>query len=145
MSKSVHVSGKLYRGSRPKSFADLVDLGVTDVINLQSGVHELLNEDGYEHEEASAFGMVEHDLNCSDVLPPRMWQVWKFLDILKNAKGYVYVHCLHGKDRTGFMCAVWRMQQDDWNFIEAKEEMFSMGFHKFPYLWWLFALKDYEK
>ena len=133
------LNGKVYRGQRPRSFSQLEGLGVTDVINLQSGAHEFFHNDPYEFEKAQDFGMQEHNILCSDITPPKESQMLKVSEIIKNAKGNVYIHCLHGKDRTGFTCAYLRMTQEGWSFSEAREEMFSKGFHKVPYLWWVFS------
>lgn len=145
MIEILKVSKKLYRGPRPQSFKGLHFGGFTDVINLQSGAYEKLHNDQYEGEKASDWGMVEHNIPCSDVTPPTAEQVRDFLRIIQEAEGLVYVHCLHGKDRTGFLCAVYRMLHQHWTFKEAVKEMFEIGFHKMPYLWWLFELRTWSK
>ncbi len=135
------VANNLYRGQRPKSFYDLQAKGIKVVINLQSGAHELLNNDTYEHERASNFEMIEYNIKCSDITPPSKKQVKEFLDLVsKHSLDKVYVHCLHGKDRTGFMCASYRRKVLGWGYAQTIKEMFSKGFHKVPYLWWVLFL-----
>lgn len=135
---------KLFRGPRPKSFKDLQEFGFTTVINLQSGAHEFFNDDEYEKESGADFGIKEVNVECSDIFPPTQGQWIAVFGAVKESPGKVYIHCLHGVDRTGFMCAIYRMRVQGWSFSRAKKEMFEMGFHKVPYLWWLMALWGYR-
>ncbi len=49
--------------------------------------------------------------------------------------GSVYVHCLKGVDRTGLVCAAYRILIQKWTVEAATTEMYNMGFH-----WWYRAL-----
>jgi protein tyrosine/serine phosphatase len=137
------VTGELFRGQRLKTLADLEFIkakGIKTIVNLEWGPYEEFHDDEYEHIVLADHGIQGIDIRCSDITPPQPWQVEKFLHIVKN-HGPVYVHCLHGKDRTGFMVACYRMQVQQWSYDQAMKEMFEMGFHKFPYLFWLPALR----
>ena len=61
----------------------------------------------------------------------------------------VYIHCLHGSDRTGFMCAAYRMVVQGWTADEAVEEYTkgSFGYHAkaFPELPGMLKKLDVEK
>ena len=140
----IKVSEKLFRGSRPESFQDLCEEGISLVINLQSGAHEFFKDDKYEFESAAEFGIIELNLKCGDVFAPSAEEVSDFLDAINSHSGKAYVHCLHGKDRTGFMCAIYRMKVQGWTFEESIKEMFDLGFHKVPYIFWLKELKKYK-
>ncbi len=50
-------------------------------------------------------------------------------EIIKHPK--VYIHCLHGSDRTGFMCAAYRMVVQRWTADEAIAEYTKgdFGYH----------------
>lgn len=37
------------------------------------------------------------------------------------------IHCTHGRDRTGFVCAAWRILVDHWTFNDAWAEMQQYG------------------
>lgn len=137
------ISGRLIRGARPKSCQDLVQLGCTTIINLQSGAYDLTHSDVYESELPRSFGLNSFKIRCSDITPPTDEQVKQFLHIV-NTNSVTYVHCLHGKDRTGFMCAVYRMRVCGWSYKDAVREMFSFGFHKASYLWWVPFLLKYR-
>lgn len=143
--KIASLDAVLHRCERPKSFAQLKALGITTVIKIGWGVHEAVNDDQYEHENPDHFGIVVHTLRCDDIFAPSDSEVSQFLDLVKAAPGKVAVHCKFGKDRTGFMCAVYRMVVQGWSYEAAKEELYDMGFHKFPYLFWLMTLKKYRR
>ena len=46
----------------------------------------------------------------------------------------VFVHCLHGADRTGMMMAIYRMVVQGWSKDEAIEEM-TQGGYGFHSIW----------
>ena len=119
----------LYRGGQPdgdEGYAWLKSLGIKTVISLRSW-----------HEEQSAVekhGMtgvrlaVQADVFGSE--PPTREQVDEFFRIvLDPAQGPVYFHCKHGKDRTGTMAALYRIEVDGWTNEEAIEEMQEFGYH----------------
>lgn len=59
--------------------------------------------------------------------------VIRFLKIVKNSKRTpVLVHCQHGSDRTGTMCAIYRIVFQGWSKEKAIQEMTqgNYGFHK---------------
>ena len=60
-------------------------------------------------------------------------EVVRFLQIITNPKSQpVLVHCEHGSDRTGAMCAIYRIAAEGWTEKEAIKEMKEggYGFHK---------------
>ncbi len=144
MFKILRVDAQLFRGPRPPSFEDLQAHGIERVITLQSGFFEDLHDDKFETEFGLDFGIEHIHIPCSDWAAPKDHEVEKFLKATSDKSKKTYFHCLHGKDRTGFMAAVYRMVIKKWSYSEAKAEMFSLGFHKFPYLFWLPALKKWE-
>jgi hypothetical protein len=46
----------------------------------------------------------------------------------------VFVHCQYGADRTGVMCAAYRVAVDGWTKQQAIDEMTQGGFGFHP--WW---------
>lgn len=62
--------------------------------------------------------------------PPTPEQVAEFLAVVRDPDARpVYVHCLHGVDRTGAMLAVYRMQEEGWSNADALAEMEHFGAH----------------
>jgi hypothetical protein len=52
-----------------------------------------------------------------------------FGTVLDSSARPVYMHCLHGKDRTGAMAALYRVEVSGWKNVAAVAEMDSMGFN----------------
>jgi tyrosine-protein phosphatase SIW14 len=56
-------------------------------------------------------------------------QVHQFLSVVTDTTLYpIFIHCHAGKDRTGAMSAIYRMQACGWTKDEAVEEMMAFGF-----------------
>jgi protein tyrosine/serine phosphatase len=119
------VSGDLYRSAQPTSegMKNLKSIGIETIVNLRS-FHLDRDEIGYsglayEHIYMKAWHPEEED-------------IIRFLQIVTNPKRTpVLVHCQHGSDRTGTMCAVYRIIVQGWTKEEAVREMIegSYGFH----------------
>jgi protein tyrosine/serine phosphatase len=41
----------------------------------------------------------------------------------------IYVHCALGRDRTGIVAAIYRIEKQGWSFDEAEQEMRDFGFN----------------
>lgn len=140
----IQVSRELYRSPRPKDIYQIPNY-IKTVINLESGAFELFNDDCYERQRDGAedLPLFFKSIKCSDITPPNARQVAQFLRFVAGG-GVTLVHCLSGVDRTGFMCAVYRMQIQGWSFKEAHREWVSLGRHPW-YFWWTRELKKYIK
>jgi protein tyrosine phosphatase (PTP) superfamily phosphohydrolase (DUF442 family) len=56
-------------------------------------------------------------------------QVRQFLSVVSDSSLYpMFIHCKAGKDRTGAMSAIYRMEVCGWTADEAVEEMNAFGF-----------------
>lgn len=116
------VSETLYRSAQPKAegMVNLKAYGIKTIINLRS-----FNSDrkeigdtglGYEH----IFMKAWH---------PEVKEAVMFLKIVKDPKrAPVLVHCQHGADRTGIMCAIYRVAVQGWTKAEALKELKEGGF-----------------
>ncbi len=116
------VSNNLYRGAQPQAegMRHLKKMGIRTVVNLRSfhSDQDLLGDTGlaYEHLEAEADD-------------PEEEVVVRFLQIVTDpARTPVFVHCRHGSDRTGLVCAMYRVFVQGWSKPEAIEEMTQGGF-----------------
>lgn len=140
------VTSTLLRGPRPDDLAELQAIGVKHIINLESGIYEVFHEDKLEQQHPPDFGMTYWDLGCSDISPPEKRNVLKFFEIVGKAttkKEIAFVHCLSGKDRTGFVCAAYRMAAQHWTYDAAYAEWKSMGRHWW-YDWWKTELRKWQ-
>jgi protein tyrosine phosphatase (PTP) superfamily phosphohydrolase (DUF442 family) len=67
--------------------------------------------------------------NAFSAQPPTDSQVKQFLEVTRDSTQYpMYIHCKAGKDRTGAMTAIYRMEACGWTKEEAIQEMKSFGF-----------------
>lgn len=117
------VSNVLYRSAQPTSqgMVNLKDLGVKTVINLRSF-----------HSDRDEIGKTDLDYKhiTMKAWHPERKEAVRFLRIVTDpARGPVLVHCMHGADRTGTMCAVYRIAVQGWTKEEAIREMTDGGFH----------------
>ncbi len=120
------VSDDLYRGAQPTEdgMKELEKFGIKTVVNLRA-FHSDKDE------------IKDVNLNPEHVIL-KLWHpddedIVRFLKIVTDkARTPVFVHCQHGADRTGTMCAIYRIAVQDWSKDEAIEEMTkgNFGFHE---------------
>jgi protein tyrosine/serine phosphatase len=115
----------LYRGAQPdgRGFRDLEQkLGIRTVINLRKrhSDEKMLKGTSLAYKN---IGMNVWDAEDEDVI--------EFLKLVKDeAKGPFFVHCEHGVDRTGFMCAIYRIVIQGWDKEKALAERRSFRPHR---------------
>ncbi len=122
------VDDRLYRGAQPteEGMKKLAEMGIKTVINLRT-FHSDRDEIGktplnYEHITMQAWD-------------PEEKEVIEFLQIVTDpSKQPVFVHCQHGADRTGVMCAIYRVAVSGWEKEEALTEMKDGGYN-FHLIW----------
>lgn len=138
----IQVSPGVFRGGRPHSIKELKDAGIGVIINLESGAQELFHDDQYEKDmqEAAESGITVYNPKWSDICPPSKEELDYALNLILSAVRknlLVYIHCLHGKDRTGLLIAYFRVRHHQWKIGQALQEMYGYGFHKWPYMAWV--------
>jgi protein tyrosine phosphatase (PTP) superfamily phosphohydrolase (DUF442 family) len=122
ISKLFRVTSNLYRGSQPtaEGMKQLKAMGVKTVVNLRS-FHT-------DKDELAGTGLKGFHFQT------KPWHgeeedVVKFLGIVTDTNNLpVLVHCRRGADRTGMMCAMYRIVVSDWTKKQAVEEMRQGGF-----------------
>ena len=120
------ISDDLYRGQQPSAegFAELKKLGIKTVVNLRAHHSDTDELEGIDLEYVSI---------PMDTWNPELEHVQAFLEVVTDeSKLPVFVHCMHGSDRTGTMVAVYRMVVQDMEKDKAIEEMTKgpFGYHK---------------
>lgn len=124
------VTPSLYRGGQPTraDIANLAGCGVRTVICLRWGAKTI---------EAERHAVEQAGIEFISV-PLNYWTLpdgnvlSRFFTILENHHNQpVFLHCLHGADRTGMLIAIYRINKMGWSFAEAYKEMKSYGFHRF--------------
>ena len=128
LSNFYKVSDRLYRSAQPTrdGMARLKELGIKTVVNLRS-FHSDRKKLGnaamtYEHITMKAWH-------------PEEKEIIRFLRLVTDESAApVLVHCQHGADRTGTMCAVYRVAVQGWTKEEALKEMTDGGYN-FHSIW----------
>lgn len=135
------VNASLYRGAQPteEGLRQLKAMGVKTIIDFRS-YHST-------HKQVVRAGMnpVEIPLQADlGSVPPDDAAIRKFFEVvLDPAQQPVYIHCAFGKDRTGTMAALYRLEVDGWTPEEALQEMQSFGYHNI-YLDLIHFVKGYK-
>ena len=120
------VSTNLYRGAQPsgEGMRNLKDKGIVTIVNLRS-----FNSD---RREIRGTGLRYEHIYMKAWHPERE-EIVRFLQIVTDPQRTpVLVHCQHGADRTGTMCAAYRMAVQGWPKEAALKEMMEggYGFHQ---------------
>lgn len=145
------VDSGIFRGARPSlsQIQELADLKIKTVIDLQGGdatrdlvgwfmgevergefESDIANEEKEVH-ELGIPDFLNAPLNSfNDVDPNEAATIERALQVMADpAQRPVFVHCGHGKDRTGLIAALYRVKFDGWTPQAAHEEMVKMGHH----------------
>ena len=118
--------GALYRGGQPSrtGVKTLKEMGVRTVIDLRADAVS------WERSAVEAAGMTYVNIPTVawDVDPDRVEQV---LETVRTCKRPAFIHCRHGRDRTGLSVAVYRMveQPDAWTRQAAISDLRQHGYH----------------
>lgn len=125
----VQVDAGLYRGAQPdaEGFRALRELGVRTVVNLRTSKSdsELAVPAGLDLVEIPVHALIDSD-------PPTDEELDRFFDVVLDAsRRPAFIHCAHGRDRTGALCAVYRIEAQGWTNERALEEMKELGFRTF--------------
>ena len=116
------VTTNLYRSAQPtvQGMRNLKQMGIQTVVSLRS-----FNSD---RKEIGTTGLGYEHIYMKAWHPERK-EVVRFLQIVTDAKRQpVLLHCQHGADRTGTMCAMYRAAVQGWTKEEAIREMTEGGF-----------------
>jgi protein tyrosine phosphatase (PTP) superfamily phosphohydrolase (DUF442 family) len=120
------VTTNLYRGAQPtaEGMAQLKAMGIKTVINLRA-FHSDKDEVAGTGLKSIRFETKPWHAEEEDVVG--------FLKAVTDTNNLpVFVHCQRGADRTGMMCAMYRIVVCGWTKQEAIEEMKRGGYHFSP-------------
>jgi tyrosine-protein phosphatase SIW14 len=128
--------GRIYRGGQPETLTDyalLQKVGIRTIINMKTTEEEIESEARL----AEAFGirMISRPINpVFGLSDEELDEIQSFM--MDPRLQPVFIHCRHGKDRTGLMAGVYRVEQQGWTPDAAYSEMRSLGFSP-----WLVGLR----
>ena len=99
---------------------NLVSLGIKTVVNLRDN-----------HSDSDEIGSLPLKARRIEIFTGKMKEeyVKEFLSIVDDTNAVpVLVHCQHGADRTGTMCAMYRILRQNWTVGDAIDEMKNGGY-----------------
>jgi len=127
------VSAGIYRGPRPTqaTLQNLKSLGIRTVLNLEDDSGAVSKE----KKAVAALGMGFISEPMSGFWTPNDKEVNQIEVIMADtSRRPLFVHCLHGEDRTGLIVGLFRVFTQHWKPADAYKEMLSKGFHQILFL-----------
>ncbi|MEK6577633.1 MAG: tyrosine-protein phosphatase [Bdellovibrionota bacterium] len=118
----------VFRGGQPETHKDYVALktmGIKTILNLRT------HDDTVDPEraEANELGIGFINIGLNSFFPPTDRDINHALSILTDAALQpIFFHCQHGKDRTGLVAGIYRVEVQKWNKDRAWTEMKEIGF-----------------
>jgi len=113
--------GEIYRSAQPSPLFLhwLVEKrGIKTLVNLRG------RTPGYESAFAARHRLRLYAFDMSATREPTAQDVERFLAILRDPDNYpLLVHCRNGVDRTGYMLAIYRVNDHGWSVDRAAREM----------------------
>lgn len=140
------VSSCLVRGSRPEDNYDfnyLKYLEVTHILNLERGYFEafrgIMNRETIMSIESV---ITPIRIEMGDFLPPTLDEMIAAIRLILTSEK-TFVHCAFGKDRTGMVCAFYRVVVQGWSEDQAIAEWIDLGLHNIYKPFWIPAFRKY--
>jgi len=97
-----------------------------------------------EAESARALGVNVVTVPIGSRSPVADEQVTQFFECVDNPANHpILVHCAAGRHRTGYLCALYRIERQGWSKEKAIDEMLSFGFDQTDHEKVLKQLQDY--
>ena len=123
------VNASLYRGSQPNAAAIewLRGEGVKSIINLRMANDVWPGE----AEVATARGILYTNIPLNSLSAPTRDQMKTVLAAIALLPKPVFIHCQHGRDRTGTAVACYRIDRDGWSSQKALTEAEGYGLSPF--------------
>lgn len=139
------VTPNLFRG--PKiNLHGLIGINITSILNLESGSQVIGDDSPLEEAmDAEKFNITFYSHPLGGFFPPSLKELRLAVRAISRTmvrsrpEDRMYVHCRHGKDRTGMVIAAYRILCEGWSPERAAKEAISEGMH-WVYLPWLIQL-----
>ena len=127
----------IFRGGRPTvaAIGELGKAGVRTVLSLEEYVADppFL---AIEQDALKAAGIKFLHVPMNGLLKPSPGQILAALALVHDPQNWpIFVHCLHGSDRTGLVIAAYRIKDQGWSVADATAEMYQHG-HSKLLAWW---------
>ena len=145
MYEITQVDALLFRSPRPtkqKLSCWQLAYAIGAVLNLEGDAPDAVRQ---EVTDCGDLGIDELRLGMSGLSRPTKEQLLTGLHYIQEnqkRKIPVVVHCLHGVDRTGLVCATYRILVQGWSVEDAWAEALRFGLHWYVYFWWKKSLYE---
>lgn len=136
------VNDWFYRGGQPEEYQyqSLADQGIKTVVNLRSTKRLIAAERAI----VEKLGMQFESIPMTYLKSPTYKEVKRFLQIVDDPeKRPIFIHCLHGADRTGILVGIFRMLREGWDVKDAFAEMRAGGWHQLWMFHYEFVISAY--
>ena len=122
LSNFYQVAPQIYRSEQPdsKSFKELEAFGIKSVLSLRD--HHKDDEEGAKE---TSLILYQVETSASSI---SVDNVIAALRIIRDSPKPILIHCRHGADRTGCICAMYRVVFQNWSKEDAIDEMENGGF-----------------
>lgn len=143
------VDSDLYRGARPVlatgPYKHLADLGIKTIINLERGkaadresaMAAAINLPGAQQIQFKSFPITAFTHTVLFALPKTGdHSATALFQIIHDSPKPIFIHCRHGKDRTGAAVMLYRLSLGEEKPDEALQEA-----RHYKFSWWNFGLK----
>lgn len=124
------VTPELYRSAQPdaQGFAGLEAMGLRAVLSMRQTVNDVPLAEG------TGLMLARVPMKSRHVAEKKGAKVVQAMRDLRAGMelGPVLVHCHHGADRTGLICALWRILYQGWSRQAAIDEMIEGGYGFHP-------------
>ena len=133
------VDESLYRGGRPhpSAFPKLVELGIRTIINLEeseSAAQEkaVVDELNLQLSPEQKIDFISFPIGPREIEQTGVSQegMMRLFEQIRDARRPIFIHCYHGKDRTGAVVALYRMRRHQKTFEEAYKEAYHYLFQE---------------
>ena len=129
-SRIVKVDEGIYRGPRLDDLNELESLKIHTILNLENNSEAIQKES----EAAKRLGMVVINIPMSGISRPKPADLLRAAKVIEDQASYpIYVHCLHGRDRTGFVIATYKIIHHGWSVEKAYQEALDNGHNRWFY------------
>ncbi len=130
----LEVSSKIYRSGRPedkKAMKWLVDnYDIKTIIDLEDNESAVKQEKNWAKDLKIEF----KNFPMSASKDPKDEDVDAIMDLLADSSNFpILVHCKHGRDRTGMIIGIHRVENENWDSHKSYDEMLELGFRNIFY------------
>jgi tyrosine-protein phosphatase SIW14 len=124
----------IYRSDRPETPEDwstIKALGIKTILNLENDIGQVDEELSI----ANTYNIIFFTNPMSGIWAPHRMQLTSALYVMETATFPLLIHCRHGEDRTGIVCAAYRVKKQGWSIDKAYQECLEYGHSKYLWFW----------